>query len=326
MPETKKPLIFSVSRHDLLYNFAETLDEIFAFAPKANAEPSSDPGVQLLEDEGFDFAAECAPVVIVRPAADLISKATGIAAKDLMVHISIEDVALGMRQTIFELPVEKITAPVEQVINLRSFPTMAFVRGFEVRCFITRRVSIESKTNLIWHKSQIAFERFFSAKTNSDDALFDISWMNFSEKDEAKDLLYFVDWDDFDVSNLPAHDCFKVVANEALRNQFRRLENNSHFGHFAVRLMVQDLLQEIVGTCLHYSNLDIEPAEGSLHDKVQTLLSRFDYDFGEAAKGFKSKEPMTVLEHQASLNRLLQTMHGIGSELSNIRFGGYRSQ
>jgi hypothetical protein len=323
--DIKKPLEFSISRQDLLYSFAASLGEVFLFSTNAASTPSNEPGVHLLEDEGFDFVGECSPAIVIKPCKDILEKETGLNASDLMISISLEDIALGTREIIYELPVVSVTSSETRVFNLKTFSNMAFLRGFELRCLITRSVTVPKTSSVIWNKSQVIFERAFSARTTSDDALFEISWMNFNLKDEFQNLLYYVKWDSYDVSGSPSTDCFEVIANEALRLQFKRLENNSHFGHFAVRLIAQDILRELVLTCLRYAEPGGEPLPDSLHEKVKALLDSCSFPFEDALSAFKSGEPMTVLNVQSDLNRLIQRIHLIGGHLSGMRFGGYRA-
>lgn len=325
MLEIKKPLEFSISRQDLLYSFVASLGDVFLFATNADSSPSNEPGVHLLEDEGYDFAGECTPAIVIKPCKEILEE-TGLDPSTLVISISIEDIALGVREIIYEIPVEQIIKTETRLFDLRSFPNMAFYRGFEVRCLITRKDTVSKDMGLIWNKSQIIFERAFSAKTTTDDALFEISWMNFSSKDELENLLYYVKWDSYDVTGSASTDCFQVIANESLRLQFKRLESNTHFGHFSVRLIAQDILRELVQTCLRYADSEAEPVPDSLHEKVKALLDSCSFPFEDALNAFRSGEPMTILGVQSDLNRLIQRIHLIGGQLSGIRFGGYRAQ
>jgi hypothetical protein len=324
MQEAKK-IVFSIVRQDLLYSYAGSLEEIFAFTDVVGGEPTSESGVRRQESEGFDFTSECKPTVTVRPCAEILSEETGITSKDLVLNISIEDLGLRVRRIVYEIPVEQVVATEKRTIDLNSLDGMAFHLGYAVRCFVTRRNTIKKGKQVIWHKSQVIFEKSFIANTTRDDGLFEINWVNFNDPLEKKDLLFYIRWNDSDVTSLVATDTFQVFANESQRQQFKRLENNSNFGHFATRLIAQDILRELTITCLQNADLSIEPAVDSLHDKIKALLERCDLSFEEVAKRCQSGDSTDMLNARSEVYKLLQREHLIASELGKIKFGGYRA-
>lgn len=324
MQEAKK-LVFSIVRQDLLYSYAGSLEEIFGFTDVVGGEPSSESGVRRQESEGFDFISECKPTVTVRPCAEILSEETSIASHDLVINVSIEDLGLRVRRIVYEIPVDQIISTEKRTIDLKSLDGMAFHLGYAVRCFVTRRNTVKKRKKVIWHKSQVIFEKSFIANTTLDDGLFEINWVNFNDPLEKKDLLYFVRWNDSDVTGLVATDTFQVFANESQRQQFKRLENNSNFGHFATRLIAQDILRELTITCLKNADLQSEPAIDSLHEKIKALFERCDLSFEEVAKRCQSEDATERLSAQTEVYKLLQREHVIASELGKIKFGGYRT-
>lgn len=322
----KKQLAFSVSREDLAFNFAHTLEDIFSFATFSSDDPTPADGVRQSEGLGYDFQQECSPVVKILPLSEQLLEATGIKLTDIQVNVFIEDIALGIREQAFSIPADNIKGAESKKIDLKSFVRMSFSRGFEVKCFISRAGSARNEGDLIWHKSQIIFQKSFIVKATVDEALFEITWVNFSNEEDKQNLLYFVDWSSSEVSTVIDNDCFQVKANAQLKDQFKRLENNSHFGGFCIRMIAEQILSELLQQTLRFATIDvtIEPQKDSLHDKFKVLAKRFDQDFDELARMFQSTNKMDQLNGTSEIRRLLQRMNRVGSALETIRFGGYR--
>ena len=85
----------------------------------------------------------------------------------------------------------------------------------------------------------------FIVKASVEEALFEISWMSFADDDERKDVLMYIDWRSADVSDSPSVDCFHVIANNELKDQFKRLVQAgkistivSPCGNFSLRVYV----------------------------------------------------------------------------------------
>lgn len=319
-----KKIVFSIVRQDLLYSYANTLDEVFSFTDVKGGSLSEDEGIRRQEAEGFDFVQICEPSVGIRPCAIILEEETKIPADQLVINITIEDIGLGIRRLIYEIPVNSVIANERRRIDLGALEGLAFTRGYIVRCFVSRRVSVDRGEHMIWHKSNLIFQKTFSATVTADESLFEINWVNFQDEREKAQLLYFVQWNDADVTNTVATDCFEVRANEAFRLQFRRLESNANFGHFATRLVAQDIIRELLLTCLHYADPDAEPMVDSLHDKIKSLMDRCGISFDQAARAYKSDEPMMRLQVQNDVTKILQMDLFIASELGKIKFGGYR--
>ena len=52
-----------------------------------------------------------------------------------------------------------------------------------------------------------------------------------------------------------------MKANARLKDQIKRLENNSHFGAFSIRMMAEQILSELLQQTLKYANISdtVEP-------------------------------------------------------------------
>lgn len=323
---TKEQLLFSVSREDLAFNFAHTLEDIFCFASFSTDQPTPADGVRQSETLGYDFQNECTPVIKLLPLSEQLAKETGVSLDDLQVNVFIEDTGLAIREQIFSIPANEIVRDQKREIDLKSFAKMSFSRGFEVKCFISRNSSAQNANELIWHKSQIIFQKSFIVKAALDEALFEITWVNFTNEEDKKNLLYFIDWSSSEVSTAIDTDCFQVKANSQLKDQFKRLENNSHFGGFCIRMIAEQILGELLQQTLRLAKIDvgIEPQTDSLHDKFKLLLQALDFDFEDLAKMFQSSNKMDQLNGAAEVRKIFQRMNNVGSALETIRFGGYR--
>ena len=235
---TSKEKIFAARRVDLAFEFAQSVDEVFSFATFKDGELSSHDGIKLSENLGYDFQNECTPKVGISPlSADLIEE-MGIKLNEFVFNITLEDISLGIRTTIYEIPASDVTKAIVREINLTEQEGMSFYRGFEVNCFVSRRKSTSFGSHQIWHKSQVVFQKSFTAKASVDEALFEIEWQDFASDADKKNVLFFVDWLSPEVSHSIDKDCFQVKANNRLKDQFKRMENNKHFGIFCTSLVI----------------------------------------------------------------------------------------
>ena len=318
-----RTLIFSATRSDLYFSYADSFDEMFRFSWAASEQPSSQGGVRFQEALGFDFAQECSPYIEVIPASREAIDEVGIPAEKLEVIVTIEDIALGIRRVFRRELISDFVEPTKIPFKLLDFKGMSFYRGFEVRATICRTNTLQTDAEKIWHRSQTIFDRSFIAKASVEEALFEISWISFDDEQDKKNVLMYVDWKSTDVSGSPSHDCFHVVANSELKDQFKRLDNNRVFGPLTVKQIANQLLCEIILVCLRYSDLDSEPTAGSLHEKVDVLLKKAQFDFRDFAKRMQGDNRQEVLVVQAEVSKFLQRIHNVGSVLADLKFGGY---
>ena len=321
MNQIYKPQIFTVSRKDLLYNYARPFEGSFRFATFETEEPSTNNGVRFQESPGYDFQRECSPVVEILPISSKLAQVVKDDPNDFIVNITLEDIGLSIRKLIYSIPVIEIQKSTRQPIDLTEHSDLSFHRGFEVKCFISRRNDVNEK-NHIWSKSQIVYETSFQVKTSIEDALFEITWVDFSDEQDRKDVLYFVKWWSAEVSTDVA--CYQINANADLKDQFKRLEINRHFGEFCIRMIAEQILRELLHQCLRFAKLDDEPQPDSLHDKFSQLLSKQGEDFNELAQSFQSPDPIDQMNASSEITKILQRMNSLGSNLETIKFGGYR--
>jgi hypothetical protein len=321
---TKNQLTFSVSRNDLLYDFASDFSEVFCFKVDDKDKIRSETGVRLQEPLGFDFQGETFPALQIAPLAHLISETLDLDSKDFAVYITLEDIALGIRKNIFEKDIDDITDIFEHKIDLKIHQDLGFLRGFVVRAFLARKNSIEPDLNIIWSKSNIVFQSEFVVKAAVNDALFEINWLIFQDPEIRKNVLIYVDWKSGDVTHSPHTDCFQIVANNDLRAQFKRLENNSHFGHFTIRLLADRIIAELSENALRFADLESEPLEGSLHEKILSLFEDLEMNFTELSQQYKSGDAIDKLTTITEVNRAIQKSHNIAANLQVLKFGGYR--
>jgi len=317
--------VFSVTRSDLLYNFASSFQEVFAFASFSSDKPSTDTGISYQDAIGFDFQKECSPFVRIAPPTQDALETSGLKRNELEINITVEDTALGIRRLFYSLQMSEIDEARKVHIDLSTLAGMSFFRGFKVSCGINLRKTADSKTQPVWHRSQLIHASVFEVKATSDEALFEISWQTFKDKQDATEILMFVDWLSNDVSSTPSTDCFNVVGNNDLRNQFKRLDSNNHFGPLTIRLVAQNVLHEIVFTCLQQCDLNSPPNEDSLHAKVQALFDENSIEFSEIARESQSGNKLEQLQASSTVSKFIQRLNSVGSTLADTRFGGYRS-
>lgn len=324
MSASEKKLVFSITRPDLLFNYARTFEEIFKFSIDGENSLSPEPNIRLQESLGFDFQNELRPIVRIDPVGEIIRSELGDEPSNYCVHGCIEDIALATRETIIEQPAEDITAPIDISLDLRQYTNLGFYRGFTVMMYITRKEDAQSKEQMIWSKSQIVFRTEFTCKASVEEALFEISWTNFKDEAEKKNSLIFVDWTSPEVSSVPHSECFQVKANNDLKPQFKRLENNSHFGDMMIRLIVVDIVKDLVQRTLRFADLSSSPVEESLHDKIAGFLHKAGLDFDELAGRYQQGDAQDQVRILSDIAKKMQVSFKVGENLNGIKFGGYR--
>ena len=155
--------------------------------------------------------------------------------------------------------------------------------------------------------------------------MFDINWEVFVEDDEKENVLYYVDWQSCEVSTTVDVQCFTVNVNADLEHQFKRLQNNTHFGGFCCRLIAEQILSELIHQTLRFCKIENgEPQIDSPHHKFKALLEKLGYDFDNLARMMQSTSPLYQFQAGADIRKIMQKMNKVGSNLQVIKFGGYR--
>lgn len=317
---------FSVSRNDLLFKIDQKFQDIFRFRLKDGEEFTHCQGTVLEESIGFDFQNECTPSVEIQPMQELFESVTAHSSTNFSVFITIEDLALSIRRVVFEKQVSELSQKTVVNLNLSKYLDLGFHRGFEIKCFVARSESIGYQANLIWSKSQVVYQTFFVAKTSEGEALFEITWRTFTESSERQGVLCYVEWNSSEVSSVPHTDCFEVVANNELKSQFKRLENNPKFGELCVRMIAEKIIRELTEVTLRYADIDSKPEEGSLHQKIQVLLEEGSMNFEQLAHEFQNGDTLDQMRAVSAISRYLQGHTRIGQSLNKVQFGGFRDK
>ena len=317
---------FSVTRADFAFDFAGQLEEIFNFAPFDSETPTSADGVRYSENFGYDFQRECSPILRIKALSDELIKSIGIRTEELQINIQIEDPNLRIRKSAFCIPVVEVNEARKVSLDLKAYEELSFLRGFEVKCFISRLNTSSDESLAIWHKSHIVYQKTFIVKAAVDEALFELTWVDFQDEKDKQDLLYFVEWKSSEVTTAIDTDCFQVKANARLKDQIKRLENNNHFGAFSIRMMAEQILSELLQQTLKYANISdsVEPEIDSLHQKFKQLLNKLEIDFNELGRMMQSTNTIERLQACSEVRKIMQKMNKVGSTLDKIRFGGYR--
>ena len=206
-------------------------------------------------------------------------------------------------------------------MDLKAYEELSFLRGFQVKCFISRLNTSSNESLAIWHKSHIVYQKTFIVKAAVDEALFELTWVDFQDEKDKQELLYFVEWKSSEVSTAIDNDCFQVKANARLKDQIKRLENNSHFGAFSIRMMAEQILSELLQQTLRYANISdtVEPEIDSLHQKFKQLLSKFEIDFNELGRMMQSTNSIEQLQAGSEVRKIMQKMNKVGWTLDAIR-------
>lgn len=323
MSEIIQPQIFTVKREDLVFNYASTFEDLFGVSLFDEEEPRPE-GILLQKDLGYDFQSECSPRVHIAAVDESLLNTVGGNLSDYNVNVTIEDVCLGIRKHVFLLGLESLETAQTLKIDLDEIDGAAFYRGFEIRCFITRKTDVDPKQNIIWSKSQQIYGATFSAKASFEQALFEIDYVRFANEEDKKDVLAFVEWNSSAVSSELDVDCFQVKANEDLKDQINRLNNNRVFGGFCIRMLAEKILKELVVQCLRYADLSAEPQKDSLHDRVKAFLEPSELDFDDLAHKAQSSIPLEQMQVESEVTKFLQRNTKVGSSLNEIQFGGFR--
>jgi len=316
-----KERIYTVTRIDRAYHFGSRLQDMFQFTPFKDEPFKEGLGNVGVEALGFDFQNECSPVLQINPIDKETFKSVGYSVDQLMVSLTITDLALKIRRVIEVIPLADIRDTTKINIDLKEFNELGFYSGFEVGAYITPKETDFAKVgSKIWHKSQILFGAYFVYKASIDESLFEV---NFAELDDSKkDVLYYINWRSTDISGSPSDDVIDVVVNNVHKSQFVRLQANSNFGSFAVRQMFASIIYEIIIESCRNADLDQSPHEDSLHQKIKDLLDSNDESFDELSLLMKSGEN----DAQSAMRRALmvsQLIASSGTSLSTIRFGGF---
>ena len=320
----KNQLVFSISREDLLYNYAENFKDVFHFSYDGEVNLSNHTGVRLQEPLGFDFQNDTAPLVNIYELSETLTQKLGEDASKFSVFISLEDTALGMREIVFTKPVDELNGGFTFKIDLNAYPQFGYFRGYIVNCFIARSQSVDPLQSKFWSKSNILSQSEFIVKATVDEALFEIAWTDFSDQQERKELLYCINWVSDDVSQESHSQTFQVVANNDLKSQFKRLENNSLFGGLTIRLIADRIISELAEVTLTLADLKTQPLNGSLHEKMIGLFQDLGLDFNTEAERYQSGEHAQMLDTKFRINKAIQTRHKLASTLMGVKFGGFR--
>jgi hypothetical protein len=320
----KRKLTFSVSRTDLLYDFASSFSDVFSLRIRDGEVFETATGVRLQEEFGFDFQNETNPTIRIAPFQHVIREKLNAEPDDFSVYITLEDTALGIRKNILQKDVSEINEPIEHKIDLKLITDLGFTRGYNIRGIIARRNSIDPDKDIIWSKSHIIHQAEFTVKASVNEALFEINWLIFKNEEYRKNVLLYVDWKSGDITHSPHSDCFQIVANNDLRAQFKRLENNRHFGHFAIKLIADRIIAELAENALRFADLSSEPLLGSLHDKISELFDGINLDFNELSKKYQYGDQIDKVVTTTEVNKAIQNSHALAVDLKGIKFGGYR--
>lgn len=313
-----------MTRSDLVYDYASSFEDIFKFKVDDGDILSNDVGVRVQEAYGFDFQSEHNPLLQITPCSELIEEKLSAKSKDFSIYVTLEDTALGIRKVVYSKNIADIEAVTDVKIDLQGELDCGFSRGYNLRAFIARQTSVSPEKSVFWSKSNIIYLAEFIAKASVDEALFEIAWTNFSDPEIRKNVLMYIDWKSAEVSDAPHSECFQVKANIDLKSQFKRLENNKHFGELTIRLIADRIVAELVENTLRCAKLETEPVEGSLHEKIGAFLDDLNIDFKTLASRYQAGNVMDQLDIISEITRDIQKVHKIAYTLSGVKFGGYK--
>lgn len=317
-----KEIRFSVTRKDLVYDYASTFKEVFLFSAFRSEDASSDTGVRLTEYLGYDFQNECSPFVQITPISDDLFEKLNGSAEDFEVSVSVEDHALGIRKVIYSKSLGEINSTELVNIELADMDDFGFYRGFTIRCFIHRANDAVSRAVVPWSRSNIIFQAEFIVKSSVEEALFEINWIQFKDPNLRKGALYYIHWTSDDVSFSRMTDCFEVRVNNDLKSAFKRLQANSSLGDLATRLIVDCILTELSEKTLRCASLERSPDDDSLHHKLISLFSDMGLNFNELADQYQNGSKLEQMSIVSDVKLLVQSRHGVGQKLSEISWVG----
>jgi len=312
---------FKISRYDDLYNYAEDFEGMFKFSFLKDNETSFDPGT-FHEDQGFDFQKECMPTLDIKPLEENSSILKSYGKENLSINIFVEDTALKIRQKIQTIGFSEITKPTTKKFNLNRIDNLCFLQGFVFSCAISLSKNID-ENNKVWNKSQTIFNVDYIAKLNSEESLFAITYRTFDDKMKNKNVVSYVEWKNQDVSSISSEETFSVIANERLREQLKRTENNKNFGTFAIQLLAGKIIEELIYHCLLNADLVNTPIEDSLQAKITSFFKKHNLNF-EAWSNRVQSGGREALGMISEVSVLVQNNLEMGTSLENIKFGGAR--
>ena len=316
--ETKK---FYISRNDDLYNYAEDFEGMFKFSFIKDNDTAFDPGT-FFEDQGFDFQKDCLPTLDIKPLDENSSILNTYGKENLSINIFVEDTALKIRQKIHTISFLELNRITTKKFNLDKIGNLCFLQGFIFSCAISLNKNID-ENNEVWNKSQILFNIDYTAKLNPEESLFAITYRTFDDEPRNKNVVTYVEWNSEDVSSIPSEETFSVIANERLRDQLKRTENNKNFGNFVIELLAGKIIEELIYQCLLNADIENDPIEDSLHSKIAAFFEKNNFDFNAWSNLIKAGGP-DALNMISEISILVQNNLEIGTSLENIKFGGTR--
>lgn len=81
---------------------------------------------------------------------------------------------------------------------------------------------------------------------------------------------------------------------------------------------------DLAENALRCAELDMEPLEGSLHEKMRALFSDLNLDFDQMAREYQHGDKQDQLSIVTRVSRAIQRSTQIANTLSAVKFGGYR--
>jgi len=313
--------IFSISRNDDLYDYVDDFEDIFKFTCIKGQTPEKKPDVYR-EDLGFDFQRECRPILEILPInRDTLELDTGD-INEYCINVFIQDSALRIRKKIDTIKFSDLHLKIIKKYDLREIVDLSFTQGFIFTCAISR-LNNTDKSEIIWSKSQILYSVKYEAKVNPEDSLFFITWKSFQNEKEKRNVVSYVDWKSEDISSISSEESFEVIANEDLRDQIKRTENNKNFGTFVIQLVVEKILTELIIQCLYRYNFGTDPEESSLQAKITSFFKSKGLVIEDYAKIMQDRG-IESLETHHEISVIIQNSLEIGKSLENIKFGGSR--
>ncbi|NKI35119.1 hypothetical protein HFP89_08065 [Wenzhouxiangella sp. XN79A] len=315
---------FNVRRKDFYIDDVGSFDGFVAVSQDPE-KPVSEEETLCVEDYGFDFKNECVLKVRINPKAIKLNNDSLVNLEDLQVVIVLTDYCLNKRIVLFVKALEEIGGEQDLNYRLNELAECSFSNGFEISVFVTLRRDRDRANFKIWNRSQVVFLKRFTARISHDEALFQVNWVDFGDPRESNNVILKTRWLDSNVSILPSFEVVQVLGNLRLREQFVRLESNSHFGHFCLKNMAVPLVSEITWRCLQLANFEKDPEQDSLHYQVLALCQKLDLDADEIRRAALDEDSQVRANTLAMLNARVQSLFSVGGDLATIRFGGYRT-
>jgi len=313
--------IFSISRSDDLYDYVDDFEDIFKFTCVKGQAPEKDPD-SFREDSGFDFQRECKPTLEILPIDKGALELDTGHINDYCINVFVQDSALRIRKKIDTILFSDIHSKIIKKYDLREIVDLSFTQGFVLTCAISRLDNID-KSEIIWNKSQILYSVKYEAKVNPEDSLFFITWKSFKDEKDKRNVVSYVAWKSEDISSISSEESFEVIANEDLRDQIKRTENNKNFGTFVIQLVVEKILTELIIQCLYKYNFSTTPEETSLQAKIDSFFKSKGLVLEDYAK-IMQNNGIESLEKHSEISMIIQNSLEVGKSLEKIKFGGSR--